>query len=435
MEINALSSKKQEYGLIILGNGGAGKSYICNMIVGYKRFETDFRQEAAATTVEYHRIDTGSSDLLVYNMPGLIESHQEKIDRNKKQIIKVFEQSPTSIVMFVWTQVDGRPKPDDIIAFKALQEAYKFSSKSVMFVVNNIPSKRSPTYEGRFITLLKKTLNPMPISLEDMFFLDTLNYDDNEKFDVVPDIIVKSNELIMLRGAIKQQFLAAEENKRAYELKIVQMAEEYEAFKKIQEKMYEDMVFQLEVTKQQSAAEEEEEAHGLVGIELETCNKEKKVGLKKQCQQLWQKVEDEKGIVKKVEKTCSIARNELLVQYKNIKTHGNRSESEKERNQKLDGCQSNKIWKKLCNDNSDSNYLNPVTRGVIGAAGGAALGAAAGAVVGGAAGIVLGPCAILTAAAGAAAGTAVGTVAGAVSGVAVGGVSSAIITLYRNHKK
>ncbi|UJR18585.1 hypothetical protein I4U23_005492 [Adineta vaga] len=314
---------------------------------------------------------------------------------NKKQeyglIILVFEQSPTSVVMFVWTQVDGRPKPDDIIAFKALQEAYKFSLKSVMFVINNIPSKRSPTYEGRFITLLKKTLNPIPISLEDMFFLDNLNYDDNEKFNVVrnrllhfiaqhhenkqqiqTDIIVKSNELIMLRGAIKQQFLAAEENKQAYELQIVQMAEEYEAFKKIQEKMYEDMVFKLEVTKQKSAAEEE--AHELVGIELETCNKGKKAGLKKQCQQLWQKVEDEKGIVKK----------------------------------------------KPCNDNSDSNYLNPVTGGVFGAA-------SAGAVVGGAAGIVLGPCAILTAA--------TGTVAGAVSGVAVGGISSTIITLYRNRKK
>lgn len=220
---NSVVRKKPEYGLLILGNTGADKTSICNTIIGYKRFEADFRRKAVTTAVDYHRIVAGTSDLLIYNMPGLIESDQEEVGRNKREIIKAFEQSRISLVMFVWTQVDGRPQPDDIIAFKALQEAYKFSAKSLMFVLPNIPSKRPPTYEGRFFALLTKMLNPMPISLEDMVFLDTLSVEGNEMFGATRNrllhfiaqhhenerkmqahIIVQFSELCMLREAIRK---------------------------------------------------------------------------------------------------------------------------------------------------------------------------------------------------------------------------------------
>jgi hypothetical protein len=427
MAANCVPSKKPEYGLIILGNAGAGKSYICNMIIGYERFETDFRREAVTTTAEYHRINAGPSDLLVYNIPGLIESHQEEIDRNKREIIKAFERCPISVVMFVWTQVDGRPQPDDIIAFKALKEAYKFSSKSLIFVLNNIPSKRPPTYEGRFLALLTKMLNPMPISLEDMFFLNTLNSEDNEKFDgtrdrllffiaqhreneqrMQADIIVLYNEVRMIRKAIKEQYVEAEKNKQTFELQINQMAKKYEAVRKDQEKRYQDMMFKLEVAKQQAA--EEEKGHEFAGVELETVHKENKTGMKQQCQQLWKKVEDERGIFKKVEKGYQIARNELCDKYKSNKNDEKKKPA------------------KVCNNNSDFTLLRPAAIGVgLGAASGGVLGAAAGAVVGGAAGIILGPCAIATAAAGA--------VAGAAAGVTIGGISGAIATLYKCRKK
>jgi hypothetical protein len=271
METNSVPSKKPEYGLIILGNSRTGKNYISNMIIGYERFETDFQREVVTTTVECHRIDAEATDLLIYNIPGLIESHQEEIDRNKREVIKAFEQCPISVVMFVWTQVDGRPQPDDIIAFKALEQAYKFSSKSLMFVVNNIPSRRPPTYERRFLALLTKMLNPIPISLEDMFFLDTLNSEDNEKFNATrdrllhfiaqhheneqkmqADIIVQSTELRKLREALKKQYLEAEENKQALELQIKKMTEEYEAVRKDQERRYQDMMFKLEIAKKSS---------------------------------------------------------------------------------------------------------------------------------------------------------------------------------------
>jgi len=457
MDAYSVPSKKPEYGLIILGNSGAGKSYICNMLIGYERFETDFRREAVTTTVEYHRIDTGSCDLLIYNIPGLIASHQEAIDRNKREIRKAFEQSPISVVMFVWTQVNGQPQPDDIIAFKALKEAYKFPSNSFMFVLNNIPSKRPATYEGRFFALLKKMLNPIPISLEDMFCLDPMNSEDDEKFSasrnrlinfiaehhekeqkLQADIIVRSNELRMLREAVKKQYLEAEENKQALELQIKQMTKEYEAVRDGQEKRCQDMLLRLNVLNQQAA--EEERGHEFAGVELETLHKEKKTGLKGKCHEFWKKVENERRVCKKVEKCCKIARNELNVKHrsneddeeKNFKAQCGIIEDEQESSQKFLVDQLNKVQKKLtnlCEKHTDCTRLRPTTigGGLGGAAGavvgGAVVGGAVGAVVGGAAGIVCGPCAIATAAAGAA------------GGVAIGGISGAIVTLYRSRRR
>jgi len=242
------------------------------------------------------------------------------------------------------------------------------------------------------------------------------------------DIIVQCNELRMLREALKQQYLKIEENKQALELEIKQMAEEYEVVRKCQEKRHQYMVFILELAKQQVA--EEEQDHGLAGVDLETIHKEKKTGLKERCQQHWKTVEDEKGIFKKVEKSCKIVKNELLVkcksngddEKKNCKIQNSTGENENQRNEKFHGNQLNKIHKKftkLWNDKCNYNRLNLASGAVLGAG----LGAAAGAVVGGTAGVILGPCAIATAAAGAAV------------GAAAGGISGAIATLYARRRK
>ncbi|CAF4566364.1 unnamed protein product [Rotaria socialis] len=263
-----------------------------------------------------------------------------------------------------------------------------------------------------------------------MFYLDNLNSEDNEKFSATrnrlihfiaehhekeqklqADIIVQFNELRMLREAVKKQYLEAEENKQALELQTKQITMEYEAARKGQEKRYQDMIFKLEVTKQQAA--EEEKGYEFACVELETRNKAKKTGLKEQCQQLWKKVEDERGV-------------STMMTRRRISTQSSIIEDEQERNETLQGDQLNKIPKKhtkRCKKNPDSSLLRPVIIGALGAGAGAAAGGVVGAVAGGAAGYVLGPCAIATAAAGAAA------------GVTIGGIGGALITLHRFRKK
>ncbi|CAF2100461.1 unnamed protein product [Rotaria magnacalcarata] len=146
-----------------------------------------------------------------------------------------------------------------------------------------------------------------------------------------------------------------------------------------------------------------------------------KTGLKGQFQQLWKKVEDERGVLKKVEKCYEIARNELHAKHQsndddkkeNFNTRSSIIEDEQERNQTLQGDQLSKIPKKHtkpCKKNPDSSLLRPaIIGGGISAASVGALGAGAGA--------------------------AAGTAMGAAAGVTIGGIGGAIITLYRFRRK
>ena len=81
MELKCSPCKKPRYGVLVLGNVGVGKSHICNLIIGHQKFNTEFRREAVTTQVECHRIDTGTIDILIYNIPvsytHLIYIHME----------------------------------------------------------------------------------------------------------------------------------------------------------------------------------------------------------------------------------------------------------------------------------------------------------------------------------------------------------------------
>jgi len=416
MDTNCVSTKRPEYGVIILGNGGSGKSYLCNMIIGQDRFETDCRRESVTTTTEYHRITTGPSDLLIYNVPGLIESHQETIERNKREIIKAFKQCPISVVIFVWTQVDGRPLPDDIIAFRALQQAFQFSNKSLMFVVNKVPSKR----EGIFLAFLTQILNTMSISLEDIFCIETLNPDENDKLDftrdrllhfiaqhhekeqrMYGDIIVQYNELAALRKALKEQCLLIEANKHTLEFQIERMAKEYEVVRKKQEKSYHNLIVELEFARELS--------------------------IKEQLQDVRKKIGKEKGIKKKMEKGCEIAKDQFR-----MRCRGNENT-----NVAIGGVVGAASGASLGGaagaglGGAAGAGLGGVAGAGLGAGAGAGLGGAAGAGLGGVAGVAIGivggPCAIATGAAGAALGGAVGFAAGTAIGGAVGVVAGTVI--------
>lgn len=401
MNASCVLTDRPEYGVIVLGNSGSGKSYICNMIIGEDRFETDCRREAVTTTTEHHRITTESSDLLIYNVPGLIESHHETIERNKREISKAFKECSVSVVIFVWTQVDGRPSPDDIITFKALYEAFKFSHKSLMFAINKVPCKRERTFEGRFLALLLQMLNKVSIHLEDMFFIETLNSEDDDKFDFIrdrllyfiaqhheaeqrmyADIVVQYNELQALRIAVKEQLMLIEANKQAFEFQIEHLVKEYKVVRKEQEKSYHNLVVELQSAKKQN--------------------------MKEQLQLVEQKIDHEKGIKQKMEKCCQIAKDQMRIRCKGID---------------------------FATIAISGGGSGAVSIGIAGAASGAVVGAVTGAVAGAVVGAVACPCVVVT--------TAVGAAAGAVAGAAIGGVSAvisgrnlagAIITLYKNRR-
>lgn len=166
------------YGIIILGNSGAGKSFIANVLLGREAFLHEFSPSSVTHVIEYEEINIGYYNFAIFNIPGLIEAEQERIDLNKKEIDKAFVQRPNSIILFVFGQTGGRIKEEDIVAFNAINAAYPFKDGSLVLAVNGLPKKRSNDYEGTTTVLLQKLLNGFNANGRNLCFLDWV--DDND---------------------------------------------------------------------------------------------------------------------------------------------------------------------------------------------------------------------------------------------------------------
>jgi len=70
------ASNKNQFGLIILGNSGVGKSFLANILLDKEIFKHDFSARSVTHRTEYQQITIGDHDYAVFNIPGLIEADQ-----------------------------------------------------------------------------------------------------------------------------------------------------------------------------------------------------------------------------------------------------------------------------------------------------------------------------------------------------------------------
>ena len=164
-----------QHGLIILGNSGVGKSFLANILLGREAFVHEFRPSSVTHITEFEEMELGDDTLAIFNIPGLIEAEQERIDLNKIEIDKAFAQRPNSIVMFVFGQRGGRMQEEDIVAFNAINTAYPFAPESLVLVVNGLPKERPPQYEGTTLVLLRQLLTDVPVNNHNLCFLDQID--------------------------------------------------------------------------------------------------------------------------------------------------------------------------------------------------------------------------------------------------------------------
>jgi len=173
--INTMSDDHQTTGLIILGNSGVGKSFLANILLNRETFAHKAAPTAVTSVTEVDQCVIEGTRYSIFNIPGLIEANQERIDFNKREIDNAFQASPNAIVIYVFGNQNGRIRNEDIAAFKALHLAYPFNPESLILVMNCIPEDREVNYEEETTSFLIQMLGNEQFSSTKDCFLDRID--------------------------------------------------------------------------------------------------------------------------------------------------------------------------------------------------------------------------------------------------------------------
>jgi hypothetical protein len=149
-----------------------GKSFLANILLGQEAFVHKAAPQAVTTETEFQEIKMGIETFSIFNIPGLIEADQKRIEMNKIEIDKAFRERPTSLILYVFGAQGGRIRDEDVVAFNALNKAYPFKLESLMIVVNGVPKDRPKNYEGEVTVLLEKLIK---VPCKTLCVLDTIN--------------------------------------------------------------------------------------------------------------------------------------------------------------------------------------------------------------------------------------------------------------------
>ncbi|CAF3463102.1 unnamed protein product, partial [Rotaria sp. Silwood2] len=241
-----------KYGVIILGNSGVGKSFLANVLLREEAFVHKFSAESVTHETELKTLiidDSIGANVTygVFNIPGLIENNQQRIDLNKKEIEKAFRQCPTSIIIYVFGQQNGRIRDEDVVAFNAINSAYPLDKRSLIFVVNGLPTSRAKDYEGSVTVLLQKLTNTFGISVCFLDQIDTTNEQEKMSLrakmlqiivDKTPqyhakqhDIHLQLDEMNNLKDIIKNLRQAFDKQKQQFQEEIQQQQNRYNELK------------------------------------------------------------------------------------------------------------------------------------------------------------------------------------------------------------
>jgi DNA replication protein DnaC len=70
------ASDSNQFGLIILGNSGVGKSFLANILLDKDVFKHEFSARSVTHRTEFQEIRIEDHRYAIFNIPGLIEADQ-----------------------------------------------------------------------------------------------------------------------------------------------------------------------------------------------------------------------------------------------------------------------------------------------------------------------------------------------------------------------
>ncbi|CAF0875175.1 unnamed protein product [Didymodactylos carnosus] len=240
------SYNENKFGLIILGNSGVGKSFLANILLDKEAFKHEFSARSVTHRTEFQEITFGDHRYAIFNIPGLIEADQTRVDINKREIDHAFTQRPNSLIIYVFGQQNGRIRDEDAVAFNAINAAYPLSIESLLLVVNGLPATRPKNYEGEVMLMLQDIIK-VPVTADRVSFLNHINRESfeerqalkNQLLSVIVelsptehikthDIHLKVDEVAMLKKQIEEMTKAFEQNKIYFQNEIREQQKRYD---------------------------------------------------------------------------------------------------------------------------------------------------------------------------------------------------------------
>jgi hypothetical protein len=217
---------------------------------------------------------------------------------NKREIDHAFSTRPTSLIIYVFGQQNGRIRDEDVVAFDAINDAYPLNIESLLIIVNGLPADRPPTYEGEVMLMLqditKAVINPQRVC-----FLNQVNRkDDKEKENLrnqvisfilqltpsehrkVNDIHLRVDEVSLLKEQIENMTKAFEENKKAYHEEISAHQQRYDEF--VAEQRKETDQFRRIIEKQNADNKANQEQHQQQFENMKKAHEEQTLMMQKQ---------------------------------------------------------------------------------------------------------------------------------------------------------
>ncbi|CAF1376714.1 unnamed protein product, partial [Rotaria sordida] len=195
---------------------------------------------------EFQEITFDDHHYAIFNIPGLIEADQTRVDINKREIDQAFTQRPNSLIIYVFGQQNGRIRDEDVVAFNAINAAYPLNIESLLLVVNGLPATRPKNYEGEVMLMLQDIIQ-VPIAAERVCFLNHIDRENsNERqalrkqllsfiVELSPtehvkahDIRLKVEEVAMLKKQIEEMAKEFNANKVHFEDEIRQQQKRYD---------------------------------------------------------------------------------------------------------------------------------------------------------------------------------------------------------------